>query len=320
MDPMTMMAVASVAAPVVSGILGGKASKAEQARAQAALDAAYAEIEKVGAPPDLSAAIIIQKLNQAGVLTPEMESNISAGMSELAQHQEATQGRDAQVNALQLLSRASKEGLGATERADLNKLRTQAAQDAEARRQQLLQNMQARGIAGSGAELASQLAAQQGQYQVASEEGDRMAAQAQQRALQAMQASASTGGQLRGSDLAYAETTKGAADEFKKFDTANQIGVQSRNVGSVNNAQASNLGEKQRIQDTNTDQANAELYRQNEAKRQFWQDKLDLAKTKANALTGQASQYNNNAAAAANRYAGMGSAISGGLATLAARK
>lgn len=314
---MPWVAVAVVAANVIGGMMANNSNKKAQAAADQAIAAARAEIEKVGAPPDQSRVIILDKLKQAGVLTPQMEQNINAGVSQLAEYKESVEGRDAQLNALQLMTRASKEGLGATERADLNKLRTQAAIDAEAKRQQILQSLQARGIAGGGSELASQLSAQQNQYQVASEEGDRMAQQAQARALQAMQQSASAGQSLRGSDLAYAQATKGAADEFKKFDTANQLGVQQRNVGVSNTAQAANLSEKQRIQDTNTQAENEEKYKQLQRERQYWQDKLQYAQALNNPGGGAAADRELAKGKQDAEYkSGMANSVASGIASM----
>jgi hypothetical protein len=312
------VAVGVAAISLIGGIMGNNANKKAQAKAEAALAQARAYIEQVGPPPDISKAIILEKLKEAGVLTPDLEQKINVGVSKLSEYQEAAQGRDAQVNALQLMSRASREGIGATERADLNKLRTQAAMDAEAKRQQLMQSLQSRGIAGSGSELASQLAMQQQGYQTASDEGDRMAAQAQTRALQAMAGAASAGQQLRGSDLAHAQATRGAADEFQKFDVANQVSQQSRNVGATNVAQASNLQNKQRVQDQNTTDQNEEKYKQVKRQQDYWNDKLKYAQALANP-TGGSAAYDREIAKGNQEAAsksGLANAIGSGLASI----
>ncbi len=93
----------------------------------------------------------------------------------------------AQMAALARLQKVSDEGGNTLEdQATFNKYQNQAAQRDAAARGALLENMQARGVAGSGAELAAKLAGQQATAQNAALAGEDQAAQAQKRALQAI--------------------------------------------------------------------------------------------------------------------------------------
>jgi len=307
------LAVAAVAAPIITGIMGSNAAKADRQRAEAAMNAALAEIKAVGAPPDLSREIILEKFEQQGILTPELEEEISIGFSQVSQIQEDITLRQAQTDALRGLQDRAQMGITAQERGDLNTIRREVAREAEARRQQVLQQMQARGLGGSGAELAGQLQASQAGAELASQEGDRIAAMAQRNALQAMTQAGQMGGQIRGQDFDVARAKAAAADEFRRFDVANQVAQQQRNIASKNIAAARNLAEKQRIADANVQQGNLERYRQQEARRQQWQDRLNQAQAAAGIRTGQSGFHSKQAGETANRYSQMGSGISGGL-------
>lgn len=296
-------AVAQIGSTVIGGIQAGK----ERDKAQSALEQALAEINAVGAPPDLSKEILLEKFQQAGVLTPAMEQQINLGVSKVAGIQENQGLKDAQMSALETLQQRGKGGLTAQDRAAFNKIRGDMARESEAKRQQIIQNMQARGISGGGAELATQLAAQQAASQQASEEGDRIAAAASQNALQAMLQGGQLAGQIRGQDFDVARAKAAAEDAVNQFNTQNAVARQQRNIASQNQGQQFNLQNQQQLSNMNVQQGNQERYRQAEAARQYWADKLNLAQSKGNVLSGQVKQHNEAAKQTAQQYQDIGS-------------
>lgn len=302
--------IVMAAAAIGGAIMGGIASSKARAQAKAAMDAALGEINAVGAPPDLSARIIYEKFAQAGILTPEIESQILTFPSKVGQIAEDQQLRGTQIGALNMLKQQAKTGLRPEDRAAFNKLRAETQRDLNAKNQQIMQNMQARGIGGAGAELAAQLQAAQSGADRASAEGDSISAEASKRALEALGQSANLAGGIRAQDFGINKDKAAAQDEFERFNVGNQINRQSRNVDRSNIANAANLGEKQRIQDTNTNVENTERLREVEAKRQYWQDKLNYATAKANAMTGQAGMIMQGGQQQANMWQGIGSGIS----------
>ncbi len=313
------MAIAAVAAPIVGGIIGQIASEGDRRKAEAAMQEAIQIIDSVGAPPDLSREIIMQKLQQVGVMTPELEQAIDVGISQVSQIQEDPAVRESQMEALQAMSQLGKTGMGAEDRAALNQIRAEVQRDSEAKRQQVIQQAQMRGQSGSGAELMSQLLGNQASADRASAEGDRIAAEAAAARRNALTQMSSQAGQLRSQDFGVNQAKASAADEFKKFDTANAVSRQSRNVGAKNTAQERNLGEQQRIADTNTQMANAEKLRQAEAQRNYWNDQLNLAKSRSGARSGQQTFYADQADKTAKMYAGMGNAAGQGIAGAGAK-
>ncbi len=117
---------------------------------------------------------------------------------------------DAQNHALdQLLSMEQGGGYTLADKAALNKIQNETAGRETANRAGILENMQARGVASSGATLASELAGEQGAANRASQAGTDTAAQAQARYFNAIMGRGQLGGQIRTQD--YGEKSKEAA-------------------------------------------------------------------------------------------------------------
>lgn len=312
---MALLAGAAIAGPIVGGIIGNMASEGQRRAAEAAAAAALKEIDALGAPPDLSKRIILEKFKQAGVYTPQLEQEVNAGFSKVEQIQEDPQLRQRQMEALQALQERSKTGFSAEDRAALNKVRGQVGTDLQGRLGSLQQQMQARGLGGSGAELAAMLSASQAASSEEAAAGDRLAAEASQRALQSALQTGQLGGQLRSQDFDVARAKAEAADRFNLFNAENSMARQARNVASQNQGQLYNLSEQQRSQDINTQMENAERQRMNEATRQYWQDQASRAGMRANARLGQSAMYQGQADRTAQQWAGGGAAIGAGAGT-----
>lgn len=295
---------------IVGGFVGQDQASGDRTKAQGYAEAAFNELLALGLPPDLSKEVIMQKFQQAGIMSPEMEQAINQTHSKVSEMQEDPATREAQMGALNQLRKLGQSGLGAQDRAGLNQVRDQVQRDLEAKRQQILQNQQARGMSGSGAELIAQLQGAQGGANQASMEGDRLAGMAQQRALQAISQGANLAGGIRGQDYQTAMNRASAEDQMNRFNTENQIARQQRNAGARNLAQAQNLSAKQRTQDMNTTQANNELLRQNEAKRDYWNDVNTRAKIRSGANQNLGGIYQNRGDALAkqnqDRYTAIG--------------
>lgn len=307
-----VMAASAIAGGVAGAIERSNASDEAKALMQARLD----ELNAVGQPPDTSIALVLQEFKQQGIITPELEKEILQETSKVAQLKEDPGVRDAQVKALQFLQNRSETGLGPEERSAFNLLRKEVAKDTEGKRQQILQNMAAKGMSGSGAELAAQLSASQAGDEAAAAAGDRIAASAAQNALQAMAQVGQLGGQIRGQDFDVARTKAGAEDEMNRFNTQAQIARQTRNIAAQNEAQARNLQEKQRMSDMNVQQANQEAARQMAAKESVWRNKLALAGAKGDVYSSQANQRLKEGEANAAGWQQMGQGVAQGAAAM----
>jgi hypothetical protein len=218
---------------------------------------------------------------------------------------ENPEAREAQMSALNQIQERAAGGLTAADRAAFNQNRLASQRDQEAKRQQIIQNMQMRGQGGSGAELQAALLASQAGADEEAAAGDRVAAAAAQNALSAAGQAGSLSGQVRNQDYTAQLERAKAADELNRFNVQSQMGRQQRNVGAQNQAQQYNLGQQQKLLDTNTSQANAEKYRQSEAQSQFWRDKLAMAGAAASAKAGQAQNILGQAAQSDAKFANV---------------
>lgn len=297
----------------VGGILGGIAglfgSSGDRDKADEAMRNAFNEINQLGLPPDQSKEIFVKHLQAAGVYNPKVEQALDAGVSKLSQVQEDSSLKDAQMQALKNIQQRAKVGLTAEDKLALAKVQQQAARDSEAKRQQIIQNMQMRGQAGGGAELAAQLAAQQAGAEGQAEQGNRVAAQASQNALQAMGMSGQLGSQIRQQDFGINAQKAQAADEMNRFNVSNQIGQQARNVAAQNQGQQMNLANAQRISDTNVNLDNAEQQRQLQAQRNYWEDLKSRATMRANAYKAKADDASGQAAQKQQGWQNIGSGV-----------
>lgn len=307
---MPWVALAAGAVQIGTSLIGNSAASGKRKEAELAAAKATREIEEVGAAPDLAREIFYKHFEEAGLLDPKAEEIINLGVSKLSQITEDSKNREIQSSALNLLKERAEGGLNAEDRAGFNKLRAETATATQGKIQQILQNMQARGLGGSGAELVAQLNATQEGANRASEEGDRIAAEASRNALAAAVSSGNLAGNIRTQDFDVAKTKAESADAIEKFNTTNQINLQQRNTDRTNEAAAKNLASKQAIMNANIQMQNQELVRQREASRQKYLDDMEAAKTRANAYNGQAQQARADAQQTAQTWQNIGSGLS----------
>lgn len=152
------------------------------------------------------------------------------GPTELAQIQTNPAYRAAQDDALnKLLEMEEGGGFNLEDRAALNRIQNQIARQEQAQRQQITEQMNARGVAGSGAELAMQLGNAQAAADRAQQSGLDVAAQAQRRYFDAIRGRADLAGQLRSQDWGEQSEVARAQDEINRFNWGRRFDVQQYN-------------------------------------------------------------------------------------------
>lgn len=277
----------SILGPVSAGLgLAGGILSADENRSastdagnaqKSAISAMIAKLDAVGMPPDQSAALILDQYKQAGILTPQLESQIHDSISQFSNIKRDDATRSMQVNALKQMSQYGKAGLTPDERAAMRLAQNDVQRQNEANQQSIIQNMQSRGMQGSGAEMAARLGGAQGSANNASEQADRVSSMAAQRALAAISQGNTMAGQLRTQDFGEEGTKASAQDQMNRFNTQNQMAINQRNVATGNRDQEANLINKQSISNANTGQNNQEKYNQLQRQRQGWLDKMQYA-------------------------------------------
>lgn len=312
MEPFTLGLLGSIIAPTVGGIVGNVMGAGDRERARELQEEAYQAIMGLDVPGIEEQKIALQKLVQQGELTPEALETILQQESEMKGISTDPRLKTAQMQALDRLSKQGLEGLTLQDRVALDEVRNQVESDTQARNKSILQDMAQRGMGGAGAELAMQMQSSQSGANRAKAEADRLAAMAQQRALEATMNAGRLGGEIRNTDFSEQERIASAQDAINRFNAANRQSVAQINVNNRNEAQAANLREAQRISDNNAALANEqEKYNKGLVQTNF-NNRYNQTVAGANARSGLANTLNQNATQTQAAAAGVGQGVGQG--------
>lgn len=310
----------SVAAGALSSYLGGKAAAKESAaaRAQAAdfTNKAIAALEKVGIETVEAQKIALETPNLVFKYVPELEKEFPELKSEFEQIETDPRLKAEQAKALEGLSQRAEGGLTPDDIAQIQNIRNKAAGQARAQDASIMQNMEQRGIGGSGAELMARLAASQQAAQQASLDSQQLASQDYQAKIDALMQLGNLAGSQR--EQAYQEEAQKATalDRMKELNQAARYDVQGRNVSERNRA---NLGRQelaQQLENQRAATANQEQMYNKQLIQQKFENEMAKAGAASSAYTGAAQgALQAGATAAANKQAmwsGIGQAGMGG--------
>lgn len=281
--------------PAISGVIGNIASSGDRRRAQEAINNVLQEMQQYPHSPDEAFQKILSKLDDVGVLTPELEQQITLAAPKVAEIQETPETRKAQMTALELLGQRAATGMTPEDKARLSQIQTQIAKDTEAKRQQILQTYQQRGLGGTGAEIASQLQAASAGAAEAGEQGMQLQAQASRAALEAAREYGALGGQIRGQEFDIARTKAGAEDQAAMTRFNEAVARQQRN-----------LAVQRQSEQARRDEAYRRASLGISTEQQTFQNQAARTQALANARLGQATQLQQQAAQTAGQWAGAG--------------
>lgn len=198
-----------------------------------------------------------EQLVQQGVITPEQYQALMAPDSGLLDIEEDPTLRAAQADALgQYQDIADSDGLSATAQASLYRAQRELDSQNKGAQEAIMENARARGLGGSGLEFTNRLLAQQAGATRAAGTAVDTAALAEQNRDAARAAVAQLAGGMRSADFGIASRKAEAQDVINRFNTQTAQDVANRNIATANAAQTANLGEKQRIADSNVDTRN----------------------------------------------------------------
>lgn len=204
----------------------------------------------------------LQKINpllykQVVSMNPALMEAASAGPSAMGGISLDPKLQQAQMAALTQLQDISKAGGNDAQfQAGMNSAVNDANSQAQGQIGALRQNMAARGMSGSMAEaMQSQMAAQSASNQAANT-GVNIQAQAQMRALQALQNSGSLAQSMSSNSFNQQAQQAQAKDAINKFNASNLQNANAANAQSKNQAQQWNATTAQSTADQNTGLAN----------------------------------------------------------------
>lgn len=289
-----------------SKLFGSSGSDKADKMRQAAIDA----FNSIQTPALKDLQVQLQQYVSAGKLTPEQaEAQLlsSNAFNDIVTDPSYTGAAKQALQQMQDI--ATKGGLTAVDKAQLNDITNQQNQEAKSRNASIMQNAQERGTGSSDLNIVNQLLNEQSAADRASNSGVQVAANAEARALQAMQAAGAQGSALE--KQAYAEEAnkaqaQNAIDLFNK-QTLNQTNLY--NTDTANRAQAANLSNDQTISNANTSTANQEKVSNAQAVQQQYNDVMQKAQGQA----GVYNQWANDATAQAKNEKAADMALTGDL-------
>lgn len=300
-------AIGAIAAPILGGIVGNIAGGGERNAAADAAARARQAYEGI-ALPDLEKMRLQYELPYlVGEYNPLQEQAIQQAASAMQGVQANPELAQKQMMGLQALEQVGKEGFTPQEMMAINQAQRGAAQQAQARDAAILQNMAERGMGGAGAELIARLKSSQQAADTASQEGQKTAAEAAQRRLEALQALGTQAGAVRGQEFGEKSAQAQAADAIARFNAQTAAGVQERNIAAQNAAQAANLAAKQNIQQQQTALRNAEQEKNKALYQQQFQNALQRAGGISQGYQQEATQHGKSATDIGSMWGSVGS-------------
>lgn len=300
-----------IGAQIIGGLMGQNAAKGANDASNRAREAAFNQISGINAPT--LTPVQLAELQSTGQLSNAMEKDILLGPAAAEGIILDPKARKAQEQAMEQFQQRMLTGTTPADLAQYELNRRNAAGEAEANSRSIMQNMQARGMGGSGAELIMRLQAGQSGADRAAQLGMQQAIASQQAREQAAQNVFSGGSSMRNQDSAEQQYLANARQNVMNINNTNRVGTQMRNVAGQNDANRYNVANTQRISDSNVGIRNqGTMYNAGLAQQDFG-NRMALGNAKANALNGQASHYAQQAQNQAAMYGGFGQAVSNGL-------
>lgn len=171
-----------------------------------------------------------------GLDVPAFEAAIDASIQKQKDIQSDPAVREAQMGAMtKMQGIANENGLDPQSRLALQEARQSTDQQARANQMGVQSDMQRRGMSGSGAEIAGQIAGAQGASSRGNMAGLSAASEARQRAMDALRGVGTMAGQVRGQDFAQDDSNRRAATERDMFNSKLRVAAQQQNIAGRQN-------------------------------------------------------------------------------------
>lgn len=313
----TALAAGAIAAPVVGGLIGADQASATRGDANNLRSQALAQFAGLSVPDIEQMKLALQQYGVEGTLSPEMVQQITQGDTALSGVSLDPRLRQSQLDALNQMSSYAKSGMTSADQAAYELARRNAASEAQAKQGQILQNMQQRGIGGSGAELLASLQnAQSGADRL--QQAQLEEAKARQNArMAALQQQSNMAAGLRSTDYNEQANLANARDQIARFNAQNAQNVNQMNTQARNLAQQQNLTNAQNVRNMNTQTANQQQQFNKGLLQQNFNNQMGLAGAKSSALTGAAQSKDMQAGQTAGMWGGIGQGVGGILGAFA---
>jgi len=303
--------VVMAAGQIGGGLIANKKASKDRDEANRLINQSVAEFEAMGIPPIEAQQLALEKYKSSGNLTATLEDAVSLGDSNYGGISTDPRYKQAQLDSLDSLTGIERAGgLNLTDRANLEKILGNINADERGAREAILADSRSKGSMGSGSELVAQLMNQQDASTKAHSQGLSIAAQAQQRALDAIEKRGRLGGDVRGQEYDEQAKVAAAQDAINRWNAENMQNTRGANVNRMNTAQQYNLEKNQNLMNQNVDLSNKEQIHNKGLYQTHFDNQMDLNKAKSNVRTGAAQNFNTNAQRTADMWNGIGTGVS----------
>lgn len=303
-----LAAAATVAAPIIGGVLGQNAASGSTKLSEDYAKKALNALNGVNAPNIDEMKLALQNYALTGEYNPLVEQAINLSGTAMEDVNIDPRLKANQMDALNEISQKAKSGLTQEDLAAFELAQRNSQSESQAKQNQILQEMAQRGQGGQGAELTARLKANQDSTNNLMNAGLQQAVAQEQARMAALSEMANQSSNIRNQDYNEQADLAKAKDLIAQYNAQNSQSVNQRNVASQNNAQLTNLQAKQALSNANTDLANEQQKYNKSLLQQDFNNRMGIATGQANAA-GNASQYYGNQAA--NTAAGYTQAAQG---------
>lgn len=297
------------AIPVITSVLGEISASGARRDANDARNAALAEYLNISVPDVEKMKLQLDQMQSVGEINPELQALFELGPSALENVNVDPRLRQNQLQALEQFAGLAKGELTQADLAGFELAKREAAAMDQAKQGQILQEMQARGQGGSGAELIARLKSSQSSADRLSNADLEQAKAIQNARLSALQQQANLSGSLRQQDYGEASNLAQQQDRISQFNTQSKQQQNASNVGIQNQAQMANLQNRQNIANANVGLRNQQQQYNKELAQRDYNNRMQLAQSRANARTGQASALDRTAEQTSGAIASIGQGL-----------
>ena len=268
-------------------ITGGKTSDAS-----AKMEEALKAIQGVTVPTADSMKYQIQKLVQAGVLTPEQAQTYLQNPNALEGMNIDQTGTEAQKSGIAgLLSAAEQGGIDPAEQARISQIQREMGTTSKGLNDAVLQRQAERGALTGGETLAAQLQNNQNAAVNSNANANDVASQAYTARLNELTSAGNMGSGLQNQQNTQANTVGAATNAINQFNAAQQQQEENLNTANENAAREFNLQNEQNIGNTNVANANELSKYEAQLPQQIYSDEMQKAAAQAGVSENTADLY-----------------------------
>lgn len=239
--------------------------------------------------PDLATLIPQLKLQvESGKITPaQAQAAIqeASAYSNINVNPQTVEDQQAAINQLKQV--ATQGGMTAIDKAQLNDIQQQLANQNSAQQQAIQTAAAQQGLGTAGSTLAQKMLASQGNSTAQANAGANIAANAQQRALQAMQNYGSAAGNLNTQQYTQQKNAADATNAINQFNAQNRQAANIQYGANQQAANTANVNNQNTINANNTGIANVQARMPYEAAQSNFTNNLNRNVATSNALNKQ---------------------------------